>query len=86
MINIDKLPVEYRPISPIAYFGYAWLFSIPLIGLVFTIVYALSNANINRRNFARAFLIVDAVILILAVIFGLAGGYVYIISLFGGVK
>ena len=83
MINIDKIPVEFRPISPVAYFGYAILFSIPLIGLIFTVVYSLSNANINRKNFARSFLILYAIMLIAAVIFGLAGGFAYLVNLFG---
>jgi hypothetical protein len=78
MMNIDKLPVEYRPISPIKYFGYMLLFSIPLIGLIPNVIFALSNININRRNFARTFLMIDAVLFIILVIFGLLGGYAYI--------
>lgn len=86
MMNIDKLPVEFRPLRPIAYFGYAILFSIPLIGFIFNVVFAVSNANINRRNFARSFLIVYAIFLIALVIFGLAGGFAYLVNLLGGVK
>ena len=46
---------QYRPLSPWAYFGLNILFSIPIVGFVFLIVYTFSNANINRRNYARSF-------------------------------
>lgn len=46
---------QYRPLSPWAYFGLNILFSIPVVGFVFLIVYTFSNANINRRNYARSF-------------------------------
>ena len=80
MMNIDKIPVEYRPLSPLKYLGYSLLFNIPVIGFIFLIVFSLSNININRRNFARSFLIVYVAILIFAVIFGLCGGFAYILS------
>ena len=46
---------QYRPLSPWAYFGLNILFSIPVVGFIFLIVYTFSNANINRRNYARSF-------------------------------
>ncbi len=57
---------EYRPLSPWSYFFLSILYEIPLIGLIFLIVHALSDANINRRNFARSFFC--ALILVLIVI------------------
>lgn len=46
---------EFRPLSPWAYFGYALLFSIPLVGLIVLIVLSFNSENINRRNFARSY-------------------------------
>jgi hypothetical protein len=56
---------EYRPLSPWAYFGWALLFNIPLIGFVIAVVVAFDHSNINRRNYARSFFIIYLVYLIL---------------------
>ena len=80
MMNIDKIPVEYRPLSALQYLGYGLLFNIPVIGFIFLIIFSLSNININRRNYARSFLIVYVFILISSVIFGLFGGFAYILN------
>ena len=81
MMNIDKIPVEYRPLSPLKYLWYSLLFNIPFIGFIILIVFSLSNININRRNFARSFLIVYVFIFISSIIFGLFGGFAYVINL-----
>lgn len=47
---------QFRPLSAWAYVGYTILFGLPLIGFVLMIVFALSDGNINRRNYARSFL------------------------------
>lgn len=60
---------EYRPLNPLAYIGYAILFCIPFIGLVSMIVLAINNDNINRRNYARAFIIVR-ILTVVIVVFG----------------
>lgn len=59
---------RFRPLSPWAYFGYGVLFSIPVIGLILVIVFSLSDGNVNRRNFARSFLIGLLVAVILTAI------------------
>lgn len=46
---------QYKPISAWGYVGYSILFSIPLIGLVFLIIFAFSDKNINRRSYARSY-------------------------------
>ena len=46
---------RYRPLSPWAYVGLNVLFSIPVVGFVFLIVYTFSGSNVNRRNYARSF-------------------------------
>ena len=48
-------PEQFRPLSAWAYFGYGLLFAVPLIGLIFLIIYAFDDSNINRRNYARSF-------------------------------
>ena len=66
---------KFRPLSPWAYFGYQILFSIPILGFIFLIVFALSGDNINRRNFARSyFCILVIAIIIFAIVMAIIGG------------
>ena len=71
--NESSLPEKYRPLGAWAYFGYALLFSIPIIGFIFLIVYSVSDANINRRNYARSFWCILVVTLIVTVILAATG-------------
>lgn len=69
--EVASLPVEYRPLGAWTYFGYSVLFSIPVVGLVFMFIYAFSNENINRRNFARSYfcmMLLAAIVAIVATI------------------
>ena len=61
-LNSQTIEGKYKPLSPWAYFGYSLLFGIPLVGFVFLIMFALSDENINRRNFARSTLLAIVVI------------------------
>lgn len=79
-MSYDKIPVEYRPLSPWAYFGYNLLFSLPVIGFILLIIFSLSNSNINRRNYARSFFVIYIIIIIAVTIIGLAGGFTYLIE------
>ncbi len=57
---------KLAPLSPWSYFWLQILFSIPVIGFIFLIIYSISSANINRRNFARSyfcFIIIVGIIL-----------------------
>lgn len=66
IIMSDNQPTgAYRPLSPWAYFGLQILFSIPIVGFIFLIVFSLSNGNINRRNFARSYWCVLVIVLII---------------------
>ena len=71
-VTEETLPAQYRPLSPWAYFGLSLLFSIPIVGFIFLIIFSCSRANINRRNFARSYwcalIIVVAVVLILMIL------------------
>ena len=42
-------------ISPWVYAGYYFLYAIPIAGLILLIIFSLSNKDIGRRNFARAY-------------------------------
>ena len=64
---------KYAPIGAWTYFGYTLLFSIPLVGLIFLLVYAFSDANINRRNFARSYFCSLLFALIVVLILALCG-------------
>lgn len=73
-----EVPTQYKPLSAWAYFGYQILFSVPIIGFIFLIVFAFNNDNINRRNFARsyfcsmllAFILIIIIIIIIATVAG----------------
>jgi len=65
---------QYRPISMWGYFGYQLLFSIPVVGFIFLIIYSASDANINRRNFARSYWCVLIVAIIITVLVFVLGG------------
>lgn len=50
-----ELPPEYRPLSPWAYWGLQLLYSVPIVGLVFLIIFSIKKDNINRRNFTLSY-------------------------------
>ena len=57
-----------KPITPWGYFGYELLFNIPVIGLIFLIVFALGAQNRNVKNFARGHFISLLLVIILCAI------------------
>ena len=69
-----SIPKKFRPISAWGYIGYQILFSLPILGLILMIVFACSNEKVNRRNYARANLILIVISAIFTVVaFVLAG-------------
>ena len=76
-----RLPSGYEPISSWGYVGYQILFAIPFIGFILLVVFALSDENINRRNFARSYFCVFILGVIICVIFG-AAIYGYLSQIF----
>ena len=75
-MNNYNIPNEYKPISPIGYIGYQLLFSLPLVGFIFLIIYACGGtSNINVKNFARSYFVVliiaFIIIFILVFLFGI---------------
>ena len=72
--NQFSIPEQYRPISAWGYVGYTFLFSIPLVGFILMIVFAVSNDNINRRNYARSYFCILLIAVIICVILALVMG------------
>lgn len=68
-----KIPAEYTPISMWGYFGYQILFSIPLIGWIIVIVFAITASNQNLKNFARSQFCLLIIALVATVIFAATG-------------
>ncbi len=73
-------PEQYRPLSPWGYFGYGILFTLPVIGLVFLIIYSFGDGRINRRNYARSYFCALALGLILFGILLATGGIAWLLS------
>lgn len=48
------IPEDYEPIGMWGYFGYQFLFAIPVVGWVLCISFAFMARNHNLRNFARS--------------------------------
>lgn len=71
----ENLPEEYKPLSMWGYFGYQILFSIPLIGFILLIYFAVAAKNMNLRNFARSYFCFIIIIgIIVAVAAAIGGG------------
>ena len=79
MNNQNIINDNLKPISMWGYFGYQILFSIPIIGFIFILIYSFGGTNnINLRNYARSYFctLILVAILILAIallsIYGIA--------------
>ena len=67
-LTANDLPHHLRPLGAWSYFGYSFLFSIPLVGFIMLIVFACGGAqNINLRNYARSYFCAFLILLILVV-------------------
>ena len=64
-----NLPEQYRPLSMWGYFGLQILFAVPIVGFIFLIIFSISGANINRRNFARSYFCVLIIALVIVGVF-----------------
>ncbi|MBQ9952980.1 MAG: hypothetical protein IJO92_01435 [Clostridia bacterium] len=74
------IPIAYKPLGAWMYFALSLLFSVPIVGLVFLIIFSLDDSNLNRRNFARSYwcsMIVGVGIFILLMIFLLVFGFTF---------
>ena len=62
---------KYAPISTLGYIGIILLMCVPFIGIIFVIIWALGGCRkVNKRNFARATLILMAVMVVISLIIG----------------
>jgi len=83
------LPDHLKPLSPWAYLGYMLLFSlVPCAGIIMAFIFAFSSeGNVNRRNFARYYLLSLLIGLVLGILYcvvifallgsSISGGYYY---------
>ena len=70
MTNSNTIPEEYKPLSIGQFIGFTFLFAIPCVGLIVTIIFACGAVkNKNLINWARAQLIILGIIVALYVIF-----------------
>lgn len=77
-IYIQKsVPDSYTPISMWGYLGYEILFSIPCVGIICLIIFALGGtSNVNVRNFARSYFCFTIILFIILciIVFGTSTG------------
>ena len=72
-----RIPPEYKPLSPWAYFGWSLLYSIPFVGFVLLIVMSFAPRNKNHKNFTRAYwcgALVALIALVVMVLFAILVG------------
>ena len=63
---------KYEPVSTGGFIGIILLMSIPVIGLILTVVWACGGCRkLTKRSFARAYLILMAVALVISLVLGL---------------
>lgn len=69
-----QAPVAYEDNSPLSIGNYLIMMivsAIPVVGLIMTLIWAFSgNGNSNRKNYARAMLILMLIGIVLSIIFG----------------
>ncbi len=72
-----NIPEEYKPISPIGYFGYEILFGFPLVGFIVSAIFAFgAQKNINVKNFAKLYFWIYIISIVVGAIVGVAFGIV----------
>lgn len=81
VVERPYVPDEYQPLRPWTYFWLNVLFSVPVVGFVFLIVFSFSGGNINRRNYARSYWCPLLILAVIAVIFCII---FFIVALLGG--
>lgn len=67
LMNNDVIDEE-EPVSIKKYIFYLIIFSIPILGLIYLIIQACINDNINIRNLAKAILIIIISIIIIFIV------------------
>lgn len=78
--KVARIPVEYTPITMWGYFGYQLLFSIPIIGWIFVVIFALTASNQNLKNFARSQFCLWIIWLVLLMVSAFSGFFTMILE------
>ena len=66
-LTVTQLPADLKPLGAWGFFGYGLLFLIPLVGLIFAVVFALGGTSrVCLKNYARAVLLAWLFTLVLA--------------------
>ena len=58
---------QLKPLGAWQYFLYQLLFSVPIVGFIFLIIFSFNNSNINRRNFARSYFCIVVILIVITV-------------------
>ena len=77
-ISVEDLPDHLQPMGAWSYFGLQILFLIPIVGLVFLIVFSFSSGNLSRRSFARSYwcwVLIISIIFCISLLFSAILGY-----------
>ena len=64
----DDIPENFSPLRPWTYFWLRILFSLPIVGLIFLIIFSIDESNINRCYYARSYWCVYIIIAIVAIV------------------
>ena len=65
---------RFAPMSPLAYAGLFFLFTIPCIGFILLLVFAFVGDNENRKNFARGYLLYGIIMALIGIITAIIAG------------
>ncbi len=74
--KIEQCPKDYKPVTTGKFFWTSLLMSLPVLGLLFAIIFSLIPVNKNFRSFARAILAWYVIGIILFLIFALIATFV----------
>lgn len=82
-ITEEDIPSQYQLMGPWSYFWLNILFSVPLVGFIFLIIFSFAKGNLNRRNYARSFWCAWLVVAVIGVVFFLI---IFILALISGMS
>lgn len=75
VVNNSSIPKEYIPITVGEYIAYQILFCIPIVGIICSLIFGLGNTeNVNIKNFAKSYMIIYAIVILIYIVFGVIVG------------